>query len=354
MFCSKSRAKDEKLRKKVLAQAAFYAPRGRLSVNCNHLEDRYGISVEVWNLFFLLDWCYAVNSLSIVIPATGSQAEIDDTLLSILENRPSDCEIIVVHDPSYVDPYDLADEVRFVSADGSKRLDTRMLEYFNLGFEHSDGEIVHTMMPGLTVGAGWCETALQLFEDDRNVGSVAPCVVAKGNRRTIQGVAYHSGRGKRIVRSSKRPIVAPLLGTGFFQASCLRFMRGFEPRFGCYADIELGLRFEAARYKAVKCDSRIYSEAKQKFSPILGYRGGKLRGDLHSKAKQVGLTTSHQGVLGLLSEPMNNGWNSLGALFGRMAAVAGRPSGQVLALNRAQESQSLQADSDAERTRRAA
>jgi len=288
------------------------------------------------------------------MPATGSQAEIDDTLLSILENRPSACEIIVVHDPSYVDPYNLADEVRFVSASKTKCRDTRMLEYFNLGFEHCDGDIVHTLMPGLTIAAGWHETALQLFEDNRNVGAVAPCMVAKGNRLTIQGVTYHSGRGKRIVRSSKRPIVAPLLGTGFFRASCLRFMRGFEPRFGCYADVELGLRFKAARYQAVSCDSRIYSEAKQKFSPILGYRGGKLRGDLHAKAKQVGLTTSYQGLLGMLSEPMNNGWNSLGALFGRMAAVASRPSGKVLALDQTPVSQSQQVDTDTERTRRAA
>ena len=272
-----------------------------------------------------------MNTLSIVIPATGSQAEIDDTLLSILENRPSDCEILLVHDPSYVDPYDLQDEVRFVEFEGSGKVpdSARRLEFLNAGFQQCQGDIIHTLVPGLTVGSDWCESALQMF-DDTNIGSVAPYVIAKKNRLTIQGIAYHSGRGKRIITNDKQPVVAPLLGTGFYRASCMQFMRGFEVRFGPYADIELGLRMKAARYKAVSCDSRIYKRDRIRFRPVFGFRGGKLRGDLHQLALHVGLTTTGRGLFGLASEPLNNGWTAVGALVGRLVGHFGRTPANVL------------------------
>jgi len=57
-----------------------------------------------------------VTQLSIVIPATGTQEQLDQTLVSVLENRPSDCEVIVPHAFDYKDPYDLHDEVTFVGS----------------------------------------------------------------------------------------------------------------------------------------------------------------------------------------------------------------------------------------------
>ena len=57
-----------------------------------------------------------MTHLSIIIPAAGPQVSIDDTLLSVLENRPEDCEVILAHPEGYVDPYDLADEVQMISA----------------------------------------------------------------------------------------------------------------------------------------------------------------------------------------------------------------------------------------------
>lgn len=271
-----------------------------------------------------------MNTLSIVIPAAGSQAEIDDTLLSILENRPAGCEILVIHDQSYVDPYDLSDEVRFVEFDKAQNVPdaVRSIAYLNAGFQHCRGEIVHTLVPGMIASEDWCEPAIQMFEDS-NVGSVAPRLVAGKSRVSIKGIGYHSGRGKQIIKNRRQPIVAPLFGTGFFRASCLKFMRGFEERFETYADIELGLRFKAAMYKSVSCDSRIFRNAKVRFRSVSGYRGGKLRGDLHQKALQVGLTTSRRGIVGLLSEPFNNGL-AIGALIGRLVGHFSRPTARVL------------------------
>ena len=57
-----------------------------------------------------------VPRLSIVIPALASVEALERTLVSVLEKRPADCEIIVVLNTSYDDPYQLTDEVHFASA----------------------------------------------------------------------------------------------------------------------------------------------------------------------------------------------------------------------------------------------
>ncbi len=53
--------------------------------------------------------------LAIIISAVGSVESWEGTLVSVLENRPADCEIIVALSQPYADPYDLKDEVRFVA-----------------------------------------------------------------------------------------------------------------------------------------------------------------------------------------------------------------------------------------------
>ncbi len=71
--------------------------------------------------------------LSIVIPVVGDPRHLDDTLVSVLQNRPDDCEILVVHNRPYDDPYELSDEVRFVEA----RRGSRLVDCLNVGIAAS-------------------------------------------------------------------------------------------------------------------------------------------------------------------------------------------------------------------------
>ena len=57
--------------------------------------------------------------LSIIVPHRHQDSRLEATLLSLLENRPDDSEIIVVHDGSYGDPYKLVDEVIFIEEERS-------------------------------------------------------------------------------------------------------------------------------------------------------------------------------------------------------------------------------------------
>ncbi len=64
-----------------------------------------------------------VPRLSIVVPISRDLAAFESTLISVLENRPRDCEVLVTHDGSYDDPFNLCDEVRFVIADSAALVD---------------------------------------------------------------------------------------------------------------------------------------------------------------------------------------------------------------------------------------
>ena len=61
--------------------------------------------------------------LSIVIPAPGDEETLEETLVSVLENRPEDSEIVVVLGFGYHDPWSVGAEVRFIQAPiGSNRV----------------------------------------------------------------------------------------------------------------------------------------------------------------------------------------------------------------------------------------
>src|SRR6185503_8566 len=99
--------------------------------------------------------------LSIVIPGIGSVDSLEETLLSVLENRPADCEIIAVLDARYADPYQLQGEVRFVNASSGANLVRCILT----GIDQARSDIVHLLKSGCTVGESWAETAIRHFAD---------------------------------------------------------------------------------------------------------------------------------------------------------------------------------------------
>ena len=253
--------------------------------------------------------------LSIIVAAVGSQTDIDTSLVSVLEHRPADCEVILAHPPSYVDPYDLFDEIRFVSS-----ADADLCSLFNAGLKVARGEIVHTIRPGVVASEDWCEPALRQFELNTNTGGVSPLVVSARRSRPVRGVAHHVLLGKCLVTSVGTAVLCPLIGTGFYRASALRFMHGFDPRFREYADVELGFRLKAAGYvmRAIE-DSQVHTLTAVRHQRVPGYCGGKLRANLLKRAQTDGQRSCSW--WGLLGEPWNNGFGpaTVAAMFGHVS-----------------------------------
>ncbi len=203
---------------------------------------------------------FAVPRLSIIITALGNVDLLEQGLVSVLQYRPADCEIIVLLDQAYDDPYNLRDEgVRYCElAAGASRLDA-----INRGLSLAQGEIIHTLACGAEVAENWADLALQAF-DDSTVGCVVPLIVdqaSQGERVLSTGVklsaggqvlSLHRGRSLAKLDTARQHPVGPSLLAGFYRATAIESLRGaFDPYVGAtLADVDLALRLQAAGFKS--------------------------------------------------------------------------------------------------------
>ena len=111
-----------------------------------------------------------IPRLSIVVPIGQDIAAFESTLISVLENPVDGGEVLVCHDGTYTDPFDLGSEVRFVVADSAHPLDL-----ISAGASQSRGRFVHLLADGIQATSGWTEGALERFED-YDCGVVAPVI----------------------------------------------------------------------------------------------------------------------------------------------------------------------------------
>ncbi|HBO43803.1 MAG TPA: hypothetical protein DD670_07705, partial [Planctomycetaceae bacterium] len=187
--------------------------------------------------------------LSIVIPHADSVGRLESTLVSVLENRPDDCQILVVQSERYDDPYGLKDEVTFIYVP----IGTDAVRCLNVGVDMAAAPVVHTLLPGLEVTPGWADAALRWF-DDPAVASVAPLllegdtdrVVSAGLRYRAGGAVESAGQGLSVTEAFSRPptIVGPDPRAAFYRHSLVRhvdrFCIGFDERMAG-ADLALKL-----------------------------------------------------------------------------------------------------------------
>jgi GT2 family glycosyltransferase len=197
-----------------------------------------------------------VPELSIIIPVVGQQQDFENTLISVLENRPHDCEIIVVCDERYDDPYALGDEVTFVEA----RREAGLVERLALGVGESRAELVHLLGDGSRVTAGWTTAALAHFRRPR-VATVIPIVVdqRRPSRSVAAGAELTAGGRRRLHRRLPRraksahetTLAAPLVAA-FLRKSAYQLVGGLDATVGdALADVDLGARLRHAGYLSV-------------------------------------------------------------------------------------------------------
>lgn len=123
-----------------------------------------------------------IARLTIVVPrGEASEDAFETSLVSVLQHRPASCEVIVPHDGSYDDPFDLADEVEFLGVDSD-----RLLTQIHAAANVAHGRFVHVVARGHAVTAGWCDAALSMFER-WDAGIVTPVV------RDADGFVNHAG-----------------------------------------------------------------------------------------------------------------------------------------------------------------
>ena len=169
----------------------------------------------------------ATPALSIVVPAPSDTAALEATLVSVLENRPPDCEIVVPHGFAYGDPWHIGDEVRLLPAPPGSGL----AACANVGIAASAAPAVHVLAAGWLATPGWTAQPLELLAN-ADVNAVVPvgvdaaagtAVVSAGVRVTCGGrrvAGAPAARGGQIDPARIR-VAGPALEAGFWRADVL-------------------------------------------------------------------------------------------------------------------------------------
>jgi GT2 family glycosyltransferase len=199
-----------------------------------------------------------VPRLSIIIPVLGDPRQFEETLVSVLENRPADCEVLVALNQAYDDPYDLSDEVRVVSCPGRAGL----AAVVNAALAVGRGPIIHVLGCGVEVRPGWSDAALSYF-DDPQVASVAPLLLNAADPQRIAtagldyaagGVVRAVGRGKPAATAGRlrAELLGPDLAAAFYRRSALAAVEGFSESVGTpWVGMDTALRLAVHGWQAV-------------------------------------------------------------------------------------------------------
>jgi hypothetical protein len=199
-----------------------------------------------------------VPRLSIIIPVVDDPQQLDDTLVSVLENRPANCEILVVHNQPYHDPYNLSDEVRFVEAKHGAGL----VDCWNCGVAASRSPVVHLLACGAEVRPGWADVALRQFNDPAIAAVGALVVDREDHGKTlsagwgyrVEGTAWRLGRQTEPdkVATSQRDFCGPDTVAAFYRTSAVESVGGFAPWAGdAMAAIDMAMALRQAGFRCV-------------------------------------------------------------------------------------------------------
>jgi hypothetical protein len=237
-----------------------------------------------------------VPRLSLVICCPGHPAEFEDSLVSVLQNRPPHCEVLVLHAQPYDDPYALGDEVRFIRVPGRPSL----TQLANRGLQAARGEIVHLLNCRLTVVEGWTDRALEKFTDEE-VAAVSPLIISSTDKRVAAGgVNYGLGGSRHVAglgldqssrKLSKLSVAAPSLEAGFYRRELLLAIGGWQEVLGDdAADVELAQRLQKLELRTAVAPECILHEARPAIRRAGFTRGRALERlfwQQHSESKSV-------------------------------------------------------------------
>lgn len=238
--------------------------------------------------------------LSIVVPIGRDLAAFERTLISVLENRPTGCEVLVAHDGRYDDPFHLCDEVRFVVAESNG-----LIDLVSTAASEASGRFVHVLADGLQATLGWTEEALEKFEHG-DAGVVAP-VIRHTHSQTIVAAGWCDGgdrlckgahQGYEQVQANPPYYVGAYLQASFWRRDVLRSLAAaFDGQQTAEATYAYGHLIREAGWRCVLApECNLLSDALQLpwDSTSLG-RGQRLRA-IQNQFKQGGAFTRSLGA----------------------------------------------------------
>ena len=219
--------------------------------------------------------------LSIILPLTGNLKRLEDTLVSVLENRPERSQVIVVLNQPYDDPYELEGEVDFVQAPHGAGL----VDCFDWGVAASKAPIVHLIAAGVEATPGWTDAALQHFADPQVV-AVAPLLIDRDNPERIlsaglcftpAGAIRRIGRGQRADRfaADAGALCGPDLLAAFYRKEAVESVEALSHGGSeLAAGVDLAMALRHAGYDCVHEPACVATAAGDLFAASNAWREG--------------------------------------------------------------------------------
>lgn len=169
-----------------------------------------------------------IPRLSIVVPFRGDSNSFESTLVSVLQHLPDACEVIVPHAGNYDDPFELADEVRFVETAAG------VTNQIGEAAEVARGRFIHVIADGYRATQDWTDTAFDAFEQT-DTGVVVP-VVRNSHSEDIVHAGWTRSRAKAcdligvgaetLAGKQLRSVEGGFLSASFWRRDLLRSLTG--------------------------------------------------------------------------------------------------------------------------------
>ncbi|MFN5948081.1 MAG: glycosyltransferase family 2 protein [Pirellulaceae bacterium] len=217
--------------------------------------------------------------LAAVIPYQQGPSHLEATILSILENRNSQIELIVVDAGQYTDPYGLSGvEMTILPVDPNTDWFSMVYE----GIQSSIAPIVQVIAPGMTVTKDWWHGPLEAFTSAQ-IGAVQPAYHAPGGPRIAAGLdrtALPRRSLKQQVRDGEAVGVSSM--GGFFRKRALLALDGWLkglPRDA--ADAEMTLALTALDFQTLACpESKLIIDQPARIASQPSYATGMASGQI--------------------------------------------------------------------------
>lgn len=223
-----------------------------------------------------------IPRLSIVVPIGRDLPAFETTLISVLENRPENSEVLVAHDGRYDDPFNLGDEVKFIVGDSSTTVD---LVHAAAGA--AMGRFIHVIADGIRATADWTAAAVEKFES-YDIGVVAPVIRNECTGRIVAAGWYDAtdrlckpfASGKTEAPKPNRKKIGAYLQASFWRRDLLVSLGdAFESRDTTEATYAYELLIREAGWRGVPatdCELIIEDDVIPGHEPSMG-RGRRLR-----------------------------------------------------------------------------
>jgi hypothetical protein len=198
-----------------------------------------------------------VPRLSLIVPFQCDSQALENTLVSVLELRSPDDELLIVHRGEYQDPYGLqGNEAKVLETPAS----TSLAEQLNIAVQNATGDVLQVVLPGTVLEADWCVDALAAF-DEMDVDMIALGVSGSSANSLRYGFEADLIPQRRATGEASK-IAGPLLAGTMIRRSAIECLGGWNTKIpGDLIDFELclmakllGLQVGVVEGSSVTCD----------------------------------------------------------------------------------------------------